>query len=401
MHCHRNDFGVTVSYSYWQSATDKKIIQSDFLIIGGGIAGFSTAFWLEKKYPQATIAIVERHKVGSGASGRNAGFVTCGSAEHFAKLYKDFGPIKALEIWRFSEVNRELLKDEIIKGNSEKVLFQTTGSCTVAPSDEDFIRYGSLVNTMTKLGIDVDLVDEATIKSAYAVKGFKGGIEYKHDGVVHPMMLLREIQSQLKRTLVVENQEVIGFDENTSIQVVTQDFKFQTNKVVLTLNGYIGLLWPEWESIVRPQRGQIVVTEPLPLRVKGPCYLTKHLCYFRQMISGELLIGGFRNFDLDNENTFFDRVSEKIQSELIDFTKTFFDFTSSIKIKNQWSGTMGFTSDGQMIIGEVPLKKNFYLMAGCSGHGMGLSFHAAKVLVEAIEGGKVAGHLSINRPGII
>ncbi len=367
-----------MSYSYWQSTNNKKKIQSDFLIVGAGIAGFSTAYWLEKKYPEAKIIIVDRNKMGSGASGRNAGFVTCGSSEHFAKLMKNFGPEKALEIWRFSDTNSELLKSEIIQSNADKVLFSSTGSCTVAASDQDFARYTALVHTMSTMGVDVELIDEARLKSDYAVKGFKGGIEYRRDGVVHPLLLLREIQTMLKRTQLIEDEEVFRIENGKQILTETQNYEIESEKVVVTLNGYLGLLWPEWAQIVRPQRGQIIVTESLPKKVKGPCYLTKHLCYFRQLPTGELLIGGFRNIDLENENTFLDQVSDKIQSALFDFTKNFFDFTSGVKIKNQWSGIMGFTPDGQMILGSVPNRNNLFLMAGCSGHGMGLSFHAAK-----------------------
>jgi gamma-glutamylputrescine oxidase len=386
-----------MSVSYWQSSNGKKQIDTDFLIVGGGIAGFSSAYWLEKKYPDARITIVERHKMGSGASGRNAGFVTCGSSEHFAKLMKDFGSDKAVEIWKFSEENRELLKTEIVKNNADRILYSSTGSCTVAPSDADYTRYQDLVQTMTKLGIAVELLDENRMKTDYAVKGFKGGIEYKHDGEVHPLLLLKEIQSQLKRTQLIEDQEVCRVESGSDVFVETQHIQFHCKKVLLTLNGYLGLFWPKWQQIVRPQRGQVIVTEPLPKKVKGPCYLTKHLCYFRQMPTGELLIGGFRNMDLENENTYIDQVSDKIQAALFDFTKNFFDFTANAKIKNQWSGLMGFTPDGQMIIGEVPELKNVHLMAGCSGHGMGLSFNAAKVLVESIDGGAIPGHLQISR----
>ena len=386
-----------MSYSYWQASPSKKYIKTDFLIIGGGIAGFSTAYWLEKKYPEASITIVEKFKMGSGASGRNAGFITCGSAEHFAKLVNNFGASQALEIWKFSEMNRELLKQEIIKGNSDKVLFRTTGSCTVAANSSDKDRYQELAQTMSQMGIDVQWIDQKKMELDYAVKASLGGIEYKGDGVVHPFLLLKEIQAQLKKTQCIEDQEVFRIQNDKSVNVETQNFHFESEKVILTLNAYIGQLWPDWQKIVRPQRGQILVTEPLPLRIKGPCYLTKHLCYFRQMPTGELLIGGFRNLDLENENTYLDQVSDIIQNALFDFTKEFFDFTSEITIKNQWSGIMGFTDDGQMLIGSVPNLKNIYLMAGCSGHGMGLSFHAAKVLVDHITGQNVPSYFSMDR----
>lgn len=386
-----------MSVSYWQSAGDKKNIETDFLVIGGGIAGLSTAYWLEKKYPSSKITLVERHKMGSGASGRNAGFVTCGSSEHFAKLVNDFGTEKALEIWQFSEQNRELLKSEIIKDGVDKVLYANTGSCTVAASDVDYNRYVALADTMNRLGIDVELIDESRIKKHYAVKGFKGGIEYRQDGEVHPLLLLNQMRAHLQATEIIEDQEVCKVESGSYVHCETQHLKIKSNKVIVTLNGYLGLLWPSWERHVRPQRGQVIVTEPLPKRVKGPCYLTKHLCYFRQMPTGELLIGGFRNIDLENENTYSDQVSDKIQSALFEFTKNFFDFTANVKIKNQWSGIMGFTNDGQMIMGESPEHKNVYLVAGCSGHGMGLSFHAAKVLVDSLGGGKIPNHFRIDR----
>src|SRR3989344_3294746 len=114
----RNDFisssGEPMSISYWldQSAKAPKK-QYDFVIVGGGIAGLSTAYWLQKENPKAKIALIEKNRIGFGASGRNAGFVTCGSLEHFMKLQTKFRLPKALEIWKFSEENRRLLVEHI------------------------------------------------------------------------------------------------------------------------------------------------------------------------------------------------------------------------------------------------------------------------------------------------
>ena len=171
----------------------------------------------------------------------------------------------------------------------------------------------------------------------------------------------------------------------------------KTEKIIFCLNGYTNTLLPELHDMVKPQRGQIIVTEPLPQFVQGPCYLTKYLCYFRQLPQGELLVGGFRNQDLVAENTDKDDVTDKIQNALTEFTKTYFYNTQNIKITHRWSGIMGFTSDKQMLLGAQPNKKNSFVMAGCSGHGLGLSFHAAKVLVDFIFGKTIPHHLDISR----
>lgn len=388
------DYKIPVSKSDF--TTEKNF---DVIIVGAGIAGLSVAYWLEKFNSNLKLAILDKSSVvGFGASGRNAGFVTCGSAEHFYKLDKQFGLEKAVEIWKFSEQNRELLKSEIIQDQDSQVDFSITGSCTVAPSSQDWARYQSLVQTMKNAGLDVELIDEAYLSKNYGVRNFLGAIQYNQDGAVHPIKLLGLLKSKLKNTKFIFDADVEALQsENSDWKLKTKAGDLTTNKVIFALNGYSNTALPELKEIVKPQRGQIIVTEPLKPFVKGPCYLTKHLCYFRQLPTGQLLVGGFRNHDIEAENTNVDAVTEKIQTALIDFTRSYFQGTANVKIAHQWSGIMGFTPDGQMIVGEHPSKKNVHIMAGCSGHGMGLSFHVAKTLVKGLNGQKIPDHLNINR----
>lgn len=370
----------------------------DVAIVGAGIAGLSMAYWLENLNPKLKIVIIDKGSMGTGASGRNAGFITCGSAEHFNKLNQQFGLAKATEIWRYSEDNRKLLLAEIIQGDNLSVDFESTGSCTVAASSEDWIRYQSLTATMLAANVDVELIDGQYLEKFYGVQNAVGAIQYKHDGLLHPIKLLKKIKSKLKNTRFLLNAEVNSYKAtgpDWTLQLPQKEII--AHKIVFCLNGYADTVVPELKELVRPQRGQIIVTEPLKPFIKGPCYLTKYLCYFRQLPAGELLIGGFRNQDLEAENTNKDEISEKIQSALDDFAKSYFKNTKAIKIQHRWSGIMGFTPDGQMILGEHPQKKNTFVMAGCSGHGMGLSFHAAKTLAEAVGGKTIPAHLDIKR----
>lgn len=388
-----------MTISYWQDQSVNNSVKNyDAIIIGAGIAGLSTAYWLEKQNPQIKIAIIDRSFIGAGASGRNAGFVTCGSAEHFNKLTQQFGLEKAADIWRYSEKNRELILQEIIGDESAAVDFFNTGSCTVAATADDWNRYQSLASTMRGAGIDVELIEEDYLNRHYGVSGFQGAIQYLHDGIIHPVKLLQRIQSRLRHTDFFTGEEIFALTENPSgVEIRTQQNRFSTAQVFACLNGYTPFLFSEYKDRIKPQRGQVIVTEPLPAFVKGPCYLTKHLCYFRQLPTGELLVGGFRNHDLEAENTAFDEATDKIQKALSEFTHSYFKNTREIKIQYRWSGVMGFTNDGQMMIGKLPERNNIYMMAGCSGHGMGLSFHAARTLVESASGKPVPSHLDIQR----
>ncbi|MBC7421518.1 MAG: FAD-binding oxidoreductase [Bdellovibrio sp.] len=387
-----------MSISYWLDESKTNSKNFDAVIIGAGIAGLSTAYWLEKKDPTLNIAIVDKHSLGFGASGRNAGFITCGSAEHFNKLNQQFGFEKAIEIWKFSEQNRELLKSEIMQDDVSTVDYLSTGSCTVAASENDWTRYHTIFADMQRAKIDVELIDEKYLASQYGVRNFQGAIQYKHDGVIHPVKLLKKIKSRLNKTTFLLGEEVFSVkSENGSSLVRTQHHQLNAKKVFVCLNGFASMLLPELKNHVKPQRGQIVVTEALPAFVKGPCYLTKHLCYFRQLPTGELLVGGFRNHDIEAENTALDETTDKIQKALTEFTQSYFQSTTNVKINYRWSGIMGFTNDGQMIIGAHPSKQGVYLMAGCSGHGMGLSFNSARVMVENSYGAQLPSHFDIKR----
>lgn len=389
--------------AYWQINLNKTKVQTtrqdfDVCIIGAGIAGISTAYWLEKNNPQLKIGVIDKIHLGAGASGRNAGFVTCGSAEHFQKLINSFGLERATEIWKFSEKNRDLLLSEIIQDQFSDFDFKLTGSCTVAATTNDWDRYQTLAETMKAAGIDIELIDETYLNQHYGVTGFSGALQYLHDGVIHPIKLLEKIKSKLKNTEFIFGENIQNIQsKNNQHTIQLQTTTLYCEKIFSCLNGFTADVLSDYKKLILPQRGQVILTEPLPAFVKGPCYLTKHLCYFRQLLTGELLVGGFRNHDIENENTSQDAITDKIQTALNEFTQSYFTNTKNVKINYRWSGIMGFTPDGQMIIGELPDRKNFFIMGGCSGHGMGLSFHAAKVLADSSTGGIIPEQFRIGR----
>ncbi len=398
-----------MTHAYWSEIdlgiTDVDIGQSnnyDVVIVGAGIAGLSTAYWLEKKDTQLKILIVDKGFLGAGATGKNAGFLTCGSAEHFYKLQSQFGLAKALEIWQFSETNHQLLLTEIIQSDTATVDYEKTGSCTLAAGPDDLEKYKTLFETMSSEKINVKFIDKDSVIKKYSLPDCFGGIEYKKDAVVHPLKLLKKIKSKLKNTKFLFGVAISDYSlTDSGWKTVLQNRCITSEKIIFCVNGYANTLLPELQNIIKPQRGQVIMTESLPKFIQAPCYFTKYLCYFRQLPDGQLLVGGFRNKDFMNENTNADEISDKIQNALTDFVQNHFSNrfvnTKNIKIDYRWSGIMGFTPDGQMIIGKHPVKKNIYLMAGCSGHGMGLSFHAAKLLVENIYGQTLPNHLDIQR----
>lgn len=390
-----------MTHSIWQDfkihTQTSQLKKYDFVIIGGGVAGLSVAYWLQKENAKYKIAIIEKNEIGSGATGKNAGFVTCGSIEHFIKLSDQFGLEKAVEIWHFSEVNRQLLQDHIIEGQADELDYKMTGACTVAASSERWAYYQEVIQTLCSQKIDVHSITANELEKDYGVTGFEGGVVYSNDGYIHPLKLLNRVLQKVK-VHIHEMTEVHSFQKNNGTNVIqTNQGRLEADQIIVTVNAYLPLLHPQFLKIITPGRGQILLTEPLPQFVRGPCYLTKHLCYFRQLPTGELLIGGFRNLATDIEKTYTDSTTELIQNALYDFTKTHFHEARNAQIKYRWSGIMGYSPDGQMLIGQLNVDSSIHYLAGCSGHGLGLSFNAGKTLVDAIFNKEIPSHLDIKR----
>jgi len=84
---------------------------ADVAIVGGGIAGIACAQALVRD--GASVVLLERRQLASGASGRNAGFVLGGVADSYAAAAKRYGPERALRIFGVTFTARALVRSAI------------------------------------------------------------------------------------------------------------------------------------------------------------------------------------------------------------------------------------------------------------------------------------------------
>lgn len=314
-----------MSISYWlDHSTNESEKNFDVVVVGGGIAGTSAAFWLKQEDPDCKVAIIEKSEIAGGASGRNAGFVTCGSVEHFNRLVERWGEETAYAIWNFSEVNLELLKKHIIPGSND-LEFDDKGTFSLASTDVEFHELQETASLMEKRGINVEVVQGDQIRKRLGAEGFIGGIKYLSDASVHPLRLTKRI-AQLSGAQVFERTEAMRIEEGPdgTRSVLTNRGRFNASVVVLALNGYLPSLDPYFADKVFPTRGQILATEPVERFMEGPCYAHFVLDYFRQLKDGRVLIGGFRQLEKETEVGYSDHTTDKIQVALGEFLEKHF-----------------------------------------------------------------------------
>lgn len=388
-----------MSTSFWLDRTAKSEKQVyDVVILGAGITGLSTAYWLEKEDPNLKVAIIEKNRVAFGASGRNAGFVTCGSVEHFSRMINKHGLDQALEIWRFSETNLRLLQEEIVQGDAKKMEFENDGAFSLAAQENEYEELKKTSEIMSGFKIPTEILSEADVGKRLGATGFVGGIKYLGDSSTNPVKLLEAMCAKIKAPIFegVEAFKIDSLPDGTKV-LKTDSGDFESSMVVLALNGYSAIMHPYFKDKIYPTRAQCLMTEPVPRFMEGPCYANFYLDYFRQIPTGELLIGGFRQIDKANEVGYSDETTEVIQNSLHHFVQTYLPKLSQAKVTHRWSGLMGFAKDGEPLVGSIPDDPAIFFAGGYTGHGIGLAFNTAKTLVDLIFGREIPKWISARR----
>ena len=125
--------------------------QFDFVIVGGGIVGLATAWNLSRRFPDATLCLIEKEsRVGAHQSGRNSGVLHSG-------IYYKPGSLKAITCQAGKRAMEAFCQEEGIR-------YEVCGKIIVAVSDDELGRLEAQTRTLAEelalLRLDVRRLDE-------------------------------------------------------------------------------------------------------------------------------------------------------------------------------------------------------------------------------------------------
>ena len=384
-----------MSVSVWQDRSpENEIIEVDAVIVGAGISGASVAWWMREA--GLRVAVLDKGDICAGASGRNAGFITCGSVDHFSRQAGLLGEETALALWRMSQDNIDLIEEHLV-GDGLECDFKRRGTYSLAGSDIEMVELSKTADVLTGLGVRVSVVDGADISREMSAEGFAGGVLYEDDGEVHPVKLVRGMLERSGAAVYPHHEVRDMRQRDDGLDVLTQKATFRTTMVVLATNGYSHQLHPWFAERIYPTRGQILVTEPVAPFLSAPCYANFVLDYFRQLPTGQVLIGGFRQLEKEKEVGTSDTPSPVIQAALEAFLDRHFPVLRGVGIDYRWSGTMGFSVDGLPMIGSLPGHPNIYFLGGYTAHGIGWGFKAGQLTARLILEGEMPPIINARR----
>ena len=336
--------------------------RADVLVIGGGIAGVSLLWHLTQRRVDAVL--VERDHLAAGASGRNAGFLLAGVASSYAEAVRTYGREKAREVWEITNENHDRM---IEAARGQDVGHRRLGTAILPATDEE---RSLLIESESLLRED-----------GFTARWDGARLINPQDGEVDPAAMVAALARQAKPRAIREGVNVLGINVSPNgVQVHTEREECLTGVLVLATNAYTPQLIPSVK--IQPTRAQMLATAPeAKLITEIPVYSNFGYRYWRQLPSGEFLIGGWRDTTLETEKTLDAEPTGEIQEQLDRAAK---DLGVTAEVTHRWAGTMGFTESGLPMAGPLEGMKDVYICAGFTGHGMGFAFMSAKQVAETI-----------------
>ena len=365
--------------------------EAKVVVIGGGIAGCSTAYHLAKSGWDTVL--IERDVLTSGTTWHAAGMVTqLGTTPQITKIRKN------------SVKFYEDLKD--ITG--EDTSFRHTGTINIATSKSRYQEYLRQLSTSKLFDLDIELINKKRFKDLYPIaknKDVLGGLYIPKDGQADPEILTKVIAAAAKK-------EGVKIFEKCKLQkILKRENQIRGVKTNLgTINcEYIVLCAGMWSRQIGEAAGVSVPLYPnehFYMITENYKNLPKVLPTFRdpdtylyiREYHKKIMIGIFepnaknafkKKGVVPNDFSFGEfKVDEKYTKMLHSLASRRVPNIKDLKIEKYFSGPESFTPDSNFLLGETAEIKNFYVCCGFNSIGIGSGGGAGKALAELM----VRGH---------
>lgn len=362
--------------SFWEKRTF--IDSIDYLIVGSGIVGLSTAIELKSKFPKARIVILERGYLPTGASTKNAGFSCFGSPSELLDDLSHNTKDNVLATIRLRWEGLQLLQARI---SPDKLCFEACGSYDLFTAQDEY-EYEKCVAELDQLNT---LIEEAIgLTKCYRVakpeefaqfKGVIGAIFNHYEGKINTGSTLNELlRLAIEKGIQVLNGISVSslHPDSKKPKAITNYGELQAKKIIVCTNGFASTLFPDEQ--IEPARAQVVVTSPIPnLNLPSTYHYDKGYYYFRTVEENRILIGGARNADFVGERTMELTCTEFILNHIKSLLRDMIVPDTPIEIAYQWAGIMGVGNEKYPIIKEVSPG----ILAGIRLGGMGVAMGSA------------------------
>jgi glycine/D-amino acid oxidase-like deaminating enzyme len=363
--------------SFWES---NSLVNYQYIIVGAGITGLSTACAIKEKNPKASVLVIEKGILPTGASTKNAGFACIGSYTEKWADYERLGEEQFLQLIEDRWIGLYLLRkrlgddhiDYINHGGFELMINETGAEGDkvaklnelLAPMFKKQVFY-VVPQFINQFGFNADIVSDMVFNP------FEGQID------TGKMMNTLLNYAGILQIRVITGTDVKHIEDTpTGAKVYCQNngqlITFNAEQVAICTNAFTKHFLPDEE--ITPGRGQVLCTAPIDdLKFTGIFHFDEGYYYFRNY-GKRVIFGGGRNIDFETETTTQFELNQRIQNQLNYFLDEVILPNTPYTVEHQWSGIMAFNEQKTPLVKRV----NQHVVVGARLNGMGVAL-ASKI----------------------
>ncbi len=351
---------------------------ADAIIIGGGIIGTATGYYLAKR--GLKVYLFEKDYLTAGSTGRCIG----GIRQQFSTETSIYVAMEAMK--KFKTLDDELGQD---------VEFHPGGYLFLAHSAEKEEIYKKLISLQSKMGLAVEYVEVPGIEKlvpGISTHDLLGGAYCPSDAQANPFLIVDGYaKGIMKNGKVFTHTDItrINVRNSKAVSITTKNNDTYSADIIINATGpflkHVAKL-ARVDVPVEPERHEAMITEPMDrffdmmivdYRADG--------CYFNQKWGKGSIIGCYTpipnvpGFDIGTSFEFAKEMGRRM-ARLIPKLR-------NVKIIRQWSGSYAMTPDGNPILDKTAVE-NFWIVGGMCGHGFMLGPEIGWCAAEYIYNGK-------------
>lgn len=366
-------------------------LRTDVCIVGGGFTGLWTALELKRRDPSVDVTIVEADLCGSGASGRNGGFVMTWMSKA-STLLKTCGGQEGVRLLRESEDAVGAI-GAFCTEQGLGAHFRHHGWLWTATNATQVGAWDETVELLAKHGLEpFDRLERSGVAGLGGGERQFGGVFEGAVATVQPALLARALGrvAAAKGVRIHERTPMTGLSGGTAPVVQTPGARVRADTVVLALNAWAHEL-PVFRRSVLPIASDIVITRAAPERLReiglhtGIAVSDSRMLvnYWRSTPDGRLVFGkgggaipfaGRLGRRFDGETPRRDDVMEALTS--------LYPTLADVGIAADWRGPATRTATGLPHFGRVPGMPAVVYGHGYTGNGVGPSHLGGKFLAS-------------------
>ncbi len=384
---YRNDQPGAFPPSYYAATADipaerpslTQDMRVDVAVVGAGFTGLSTALHAAQK--GLNVAVIDAHRAGFGASGRNGGQAGSAWNQDQVWLEKQVGFDDARKLWDLTVEAKALTRDLV--GQHAPEAAYKPGIFHGAWNKAGVAEWKEIADHLaSRYDYETEFVEGEAVRDIVRSRFYKGGVMDWDAGHLHPLRYALGLAraAEAAGATIFERTEAVEIRPGV---VRTPHGTLTADTVVLAGNGYLPDLHEETSARIMPINSFIAATEPLGERAADVMPQDVAVAddkfvvnYFRLSEDKRLLFGGRENYGLGFPADILTALRARMER--------LFPQLKGVGIDYHWGGTLGITMTRLPYVRRVDPRT--IAAGGFSGHGVAITGLVGKILSEAIAG---------------